>query len=1034
MLAPRSGILLAFPLLFSSWVVAAELEPPGPSLGVALTGSTVPESLTARDASHPIDVRIVADWTAVEAAAGTYDWSSVAPLLTALAGRGARVTLCVRGDSPLHPRDMGTGAMPDAAWLDAWTALLRSAVAELGPQLSTIEIGESPEQTFDPAAYAFVLKSAALAVKAEAKTHGFTLRVAQGAVGSSGFAWQKSLWEHDAAPYVDILPIAFSPSDDVASGVAQFAAEAVLHPPAADLRAQVAADDADDWSAFRGAVAALSAAAPSALVTLPADELRAGAVAQEIANLQARLAAGYAPAPLGNLRLRRPDGSAEDGARVLGRFLHAKDFATLVVYQAPPTDVADDQSRLLLDTIDVKDPAVVDLLSNASYKTGPAPVPGEQGKALRLLLADHPMAVVWDRAAENQPGLDVAAEDLNVATTRGLTAEEIIAKNRQVQKFQDDHLLRWIAKGRADIHFKLAQGGGSIDVAIESTYFWRRGVPLEWQQTRYYVNGNLIRWKKIPELPLIQPEKVVTLPLDLTFDKTYDYKLAGEDTVGGRAAYIVAFEPSAALAAKSLYRGRVWIDKESFVRLRTSVIQTNLEPPILQNEETDTFVPVAAGDGATYVLIGKTDGQQLWSGGGRNFVVRRELTLSDFELNTPEEQFDQALKEAYASDAQMLRDTDVGFRYLEKQPDGGRVVQPGLTTDAVAALAGAFKDDSTSGVVPIIGANWFDYDFLHKKIQLNVFFAVVYAFVNLTDPSVGGSKVDLGAEASLVGIKLDDNFFVDGVEDLSQRIQRRSQYLTGRLGYPLGNFFKMSLIGDFTWNTYDDGSDAAPALAAQNQSFVLPLDHQVYAGTLQFEFNRMGYSITAAGTASRRSQWERWGLFDNASATFLDTTFDPDQKSFSTWNLTLFKEWYFPKFQKLKAEIDYLDGRNLDRFSQYQFGRFGGESLEGFSGTGVRFDTGAIARTGWGFNIANAVSFNASLEYAHVRDRLEDDRFRDHLGAGFSFNVVGPWMTVWRGSYGRAISSDVPELEGKQEFSLTVLKFFERGLKRKRSP
>jgi hypothetical protein len=313
----------------------------------------------------------------------------------------------------------------------------------------------------------------------------------------------------------------------------------------------------------------------------------------------------------------------------------------------------------------------VDLLSGGTFKTGPASVPGEKARALRLLLADHPRVVVWDRAAENQPGLDVVAEDVKVATTRGLTAEEIIARNRQVQKIQDDRLIRWIAKGRADVHYKIAQAGGSIDVGIESTYFWRRGAKLEWQQTRYYVNGNRITWKKIPELPLIQPEKVVTLPLDLTFDKTYDYRLAGEDTQGGRAAYVVAFEPAAELAGKALYRGRVWIDKESFVRLRTSVIQTNLkEPPVLQNEETDTYVPVTAPDGATYILIGRIDGQQLWSGGGRNFVVRRELTFSGFELNAPEEQFDQALKAAYASDDQLLRDSRRATGQL--QPHQGR--------------------------------------------------------------------------------------------------------------------------------------------------------------------------------------------------------------------------------------------------------------------------------------------------------------------------------------------------------------------------
>jgi hypothetical protein len=335
------------------------------------------------------------------------------------------------------------------------------------------------------------------------------------------------------------------------------------------------------------------------------------------------------------------------------------------------------------------------------------------------------------------------------------------------------------------------------------------------------------------------------------------------------------------------------------------------------------------------------------------------------------------------------------------------------------------------GVVPLIGVNWFDYDFLKKKIQFDVFFAGVYAYVNLTDPSLSGSKVDLGVEASFVGLKLDDQLFVNGSEDLTQRIRRRSQYLTGRLGYPLGNFFKLAAIGDIVWNAYDSSSDANKALDEYNAangtdySFVLPSNHQVYAGTLQFEFNRMGYSVTAAGTASWRSQWHPWGLYDNAPpGGYVDSTFDSAQQSFQSWRLTAFKEWYLPKFQKLKAEIDYLDGVNLDRYSQYSFGRFGAESLDGYAGTGLRFDTGYIAPTGWAFNILNVVRFDVDAGFARIRDRLEDDQYRDYTGVGLSFNVVGPWKTIWRGSYGRAVTSDVRELTGTQEFMIVVLKLF----------
>ena len=120
----------------------------------------------------------------------------------------------------------------------------------------------------------------------------------------------------------------------------------------------------------------------------------------------------------------------------------------------------------------------------------------------------------------------------------------------------------------------------------------------------------------------------------------------------------------------------------------------------------------------------------------------------------------------------------------------------------------------------------------------------------------------------------------------------------------------------------------------------------------------------------------------------------------------------------------FIGGSGLDRFSQYSFGRFGAESLAGYAGTGLRFDTGYLARAGWAFNILEVVRFDLSAEFARVNDSLEDGRFRNFSGVGLSFNVVGPWKTIWQGSYGRAVTSDVPGLEGTQEFQFIVLKLF----------
>ena len=1017
------------PLLLAAAVAAAD-TPQGPRLGASLTSAAVSPALGAVAEGAAVDVRLPVDWAAIETEAGVFDWSSLEEAVGTVKARGGHVTLVLGQDHPLHPRGDTGAQAPDPDWLLAWTTFARKAATAFPGAVSVLELGARPDRAFVPEAYAFALKTASLAARAEAKGAGTEIRIAQGAIGAESLPWQEKLWAADTAPYVDELPLELGPDADVTRTVRAALDATVLHPPAAKLTA-VPLAGGGPFDALAAAVRALASGADASFPELPVEGPARDAAIRSTAGLASRLRDGYAPAPLGKLELKSPEGAPAEGASILGRFLRGKDFATLVVYKAPPSGAGETQARLMLDTADVKAPAVIDPAANASYPTGPAAVPGDNRRALRLLLSDAPLAVEWQRVSENVAGLETAPEDVEVQTSRGLTAEEIIARHQEVQKIQDDRLLRWTAHARADLHVKLAQGGSSLDIGIESNYFGRRGEDVEWEQVRYYVNGNLVTWKRIPEIPLLQPEKVVTLPLDLTFDKTYTYRLVGEDDVLGRRAYVLAFEPAASAAAKTLYRGRVFIDRETFVKLRVSAVQTRLEPPVISNDETSTYAPVLGPDGFTYWVPGHVDGQQLWTAAGRNFIIRRETAFSGYEINPTQESFDQALKAAYASKNQMLRDTEHGLRYLAPDEGGGRHVKEEQDTSQLFAAAGVLKDNALDSITPLAGVNWFDYNLFKRDIQFNVFFAGVYAYVNLTDPAIAGSRVDLGVEASLVALKLDDRLYVAGEEDETQRVRRRSQYLTGRVGHPIGSFGKVSLIGDVAWNRYDDSSEANDAIAAQNAAngtalaFALPSNHQVLAGTLQLEFNRRGYSVTANGAVAHRSSWEPWGLFDTVTGAFQGDAFDPDQQDYSTWSLTAFKEWYLPKFQKVKLELDYLGGSNLDRFSEYQFSSFiGGPSLPGFSGSGVRFDEGVVGRAGWAFNLANAIRFDVEVGQAHVRDRFGGQPFEDHTGVGLSFNVIGPWTTIWQGSYGRAIVSDIPALEGQQEFRVLVLKLF----------
>ena len=116
-------------------------------------------------------------------------------------------------------------------------------------------------------------------------------------------------------------------------------------------------------------------------------------------------------------------------------------------------------------------------------------------------------------------------------------------------------------------------------------------------------------------------------------------------------------------------------------------------------------------------------------------------------------------------------------------------------------------------------------------------------------------------------------------------------------------------------------------------------------------------------------------------------------------------------------------GSRLDRFSEFQFSFFGNR-LRGFSGSGVRYDRGGIARAEYAFNLADVVRFEASLDHAYVKDSLTSSNFHRFTGFGISGNTVGPWETILQFDIGVALQSEFERLRGDTEFQIGLLKYF----------
>jgi len=1025
--------------LAAGQVVALSSEPVGvgaaarsaPRLGFAIDVENVRELGPAPRETDPPLALLPMDWQRIEHDPGRYDWSEHDRAIDALDRAGFELVLSIGGSNAAYLPEGGLPSPTLGNSLPAWVAYVRAVVERYGGRVTTFQVGWRVGRASDPGAEleALVIKQAALAVRAEAESRDRVYRVAQPAVAIDELDRQRDLWAQDLSAYVDIVPVLLSSGN--AAALAGFLAESLRHPPAADLWAFADGDRAQDDRAPAAESLAIGAAA--AWVRLPDDPLEVDRQFSWGRGFDRLLGQGFTPAPLGGAKLECGDG------RILGRFFNETGFESLVVYSVP-TETRSEPCVMRLEAAVVREARLVDPRSGEAKRLRVAAA-GDSEHTLELPRGWGPGMVLFRQSAGGA-GPTLPPEAIAIASTRGLTAEEIIARHQAIQREQRNRLERFTAKGRVDYHFQLSAGGSTIDVSIDSQYFWERDGELEWEQLDYYLNGNKVRWKKFPRLPLIQPEKVITLPLDLTLNKTYAYRLVGEDVVDGRSAYVIEFQPEDRDAALSLYRGRIWIDRERFVRLKLRLIQSNLEAPVISNEEVDHFSESIGPDGGLYSLFSKVDGQQVWNVAGRTFVVRRELTFRDVRINPPLEEFEARRNLAYESKNTMMRDTSEGFRYLERTDEGDRVVKERVASSTLFLGAGAFSDASQDNVVPLAAVNYFDYDVAGKNLQLNVFFAGAFVFANLSKPDLFGGTMDLTVDLGLSAIRFGDRFYLGEDELIEERLDVRPQGIDLRLGFPIGGFFKLTAIGGLNYWQYalsDEASDAigrfnSDPMNAQQLEFLVPTDQLELSATLEARFNRRGYTVVGRASSSHRSEWGPWGLRDTVGGEFgsvdpngggfVPIEPEPAHESYSRWAVTARKEWFLARFQKVRAEASYLDGADLDRFSRYQFSFFGTDRLNGFSGSGVRFDQGLIGRAGYSFNLMEVLQLDVNFDTARVEELRTGVGGQNFTGFGLNGNFPAPWRTVITLGYGRALASDIPELEGNQEFLLLVLKLF----------
>ena len=359
---------------------------------------------------------------------------------------------------------------------------------------------------------------------------------------------------------------------------------------------------------------------------------------------------------------------------------------------------------------------------------------------------------------------DVFAERSGVSAVRTLSVDEIIARHRQYQTRLDALVRNYRAHVRMEQHFRPSLTDPGYDVVTENQYFVE-GANVEWEEQSFSVNGS--KWgSDRPAFPLLQAEKVLSLPFDLRLNQDYRYELAGSERVGDLECFRVRFEPLS--EKESLYRGTVWIDRRSFAKVRVQAVQTRTSAPIVSNEEIHNYEPVAELEGSSLFLLTRLTARQIVLIAGRNLLLEKASTFTDFAVN--DESFHEARSAAHSGERIMYRDTAQGLRYLVKQGTQ-RVVSDRSTTHAKAMAIGVLVDPSFAFPLPIFGINYLDFEVRGRAdTQFALLFGGVLAAGNLQRPKLAGTPLDASIDFFGIAAPASDRLHTADGEREAERV------------------------------------------------------------------------------------------------------------------------------------------------------------------------------------------------------------------------------------------------------------------------
>jgi hypothetical protein len=912
----------------------------------------------------PVFVRLIVEHAAIAADRGDARWTALDERLAAFDRLAIPIVLAIE--------DAAIAA--DAA--PRWRDLARDVARRYATRVAAYQV-EVPAGAARPSArdYAFILRTAAVAMRAVDPR----ARIAQASVGPDDVVWQRALFAEDTDAFVDIVAVR-APDSDVASTISALAPLRSLiraqDPTAMVISTALRVAGRDTAASSRWLTVAFSQLGePMVLFTLAAvtDDLAAAlTTANSLKDVFAgELIALDAPAARVAFSQDGRDVTREIGHRLL---YSLSNFSTYLTYWG---DAKGPVNVSLVDQT-ARSPVVRDPIRRVvEPATGFQWTPESKISRFVVPAPVTPRVVDFNYGAEAVLGTSTEA-----ASTALPSVAEVVFRHQQAQARQDALYQHYSASARMEQHFRATPTEAFL-VVSENRFFFSRD-SIEWEEVGFTVNG--AQWgPDRPPFPLLQAEKVLSLPLDLRLTADYRYEWQGVDEVDGRRAFVVSFEPVA--EAASQYRGRIWIDAERYVRLRLNTIQTRLSGLIVSSEEVHRYRQVAVVQGEPLVLPVRIDTTQQVLIAGQNLLLEKAVTFTDHVIDGAD--FESRRAAARASDRIMFRETPAGLRYLVKR-DGERVVSDRMTMSSRALAMGTTIDPSFDFPLPIFGLNYLNFSVRGSDSQFALLFGGVLALGNLQVPRLGRTPFDASVDFFGIGVPGNSNVFDANGERRGERVLTIPASAGANLGYQMSPFQKIRFGYQFRFDAYFADTETAT-------DFAVPSDGVTHGVTGEYRFTRRGYTATAAAGLFARRGWTPWGL---------PGQFDPATDSYRRYSATVSKDFFLTTFQTLRASVAWYGGRQLDRFSMYQFGLFDEVRMHGVPAAGVRFPELILARAAYSFNIFDIYRVDLFFDRAGGRD--PDDRATWHpiTGTGIAVNLRAPWHTMFRADVGKSF---VPE-------------------------